>query len=52
MMDDVDLHVVGDFNLRHFSSDRNKLGSNLQEIFGFNKAISILRLVEIPLKGI
>jgi hypothetical protein len=49
--DDTDWLIIGDFNLIRASSNRNKPGANMQEIFAFNEAISSLGLVELPLKG-
>jgi exonuclease III len=51
MMDDSKWLIVGDFNLIRSPANRNKPGGNLSEMFAFNKAISKLSLVEIPLKG-
>jgi hypothetical protein len=42
---------VGDFNLIHIPSDRNKPGRNVQNMLDFNAAISSLRLEEIKLMG-
>lgn len=41
----------GDFNLMCYPKHRNEDGGNINEILGFNNAISRLSLVEIPLKG-
>jgi hypothetical protein len=49
--DDCDWLVVGDFNLIHHPSDRNKPGGNVQNMLQFNAAISNLRLEEIKLIG-
>jgi hypothetical protein len=49
--DDTDWLIIDDFNLIRASSNRNKPGANMQEIFAFNEAISSLGLVELPLKG-
>jgi len=43
--------VIGDFNLIRRPKDRNKEGADVQEMFLFNEAISVLDLVEIPLLG-
>lgn len=49
--DDTRWLIVGDFNLIRRPENRNKPGGNIQEMLGFNEAISRLRLVELPLKG-
>jgi hypothetical protein len=49
--DDIDWLILGDFNFIRSSNDRNKPAANVQEIFSFNEAISSLRQVELPLKG-
>jgi hypothetical protein len=41
---------VGDFNFYRSFQDRNRDGSNMQDIMVFNEIISNLSLQEIPLK--
>ena len=43
--------MIGDCNLIRRPEDRNKEGADVQEMFLFNEAISVLDLVEIPLLG-
>jgi hypothetical protein len=42
---------LGDFNFYRSVQDRNKDGADMNDIFIFNDIISILGLMEIPLKG-
>jgi exonuclease III len=51
MHDESDWLIVGDFNLIRRASDRNRLGGNLQDMLGFNSAISSLGLEELKLYG-
>ena len=51
MPDDIDWLVVGDFNLYKNPEDRNKPDADVAEMLLFNNAISMLGLVELPLKG-
>jgi hypothetical protein len=51
MLDESDWLVVGDFNLIRRASDRNRSGGNLQDMLGFNSAISSLGLEELKLYG-
>jgi hypothetical protein len=51
MPDDMDLLLVGDFNLIRCHSDYNKPRGNVQDMFQFNVAISNLRLEEPKLLG-
>jgi exonuclease III len=51
MPDDCDWLLVGDFNLIRRPTDRNRTGGNVQEMLGFNNAISNLRLQELNLIG-
>ena len=51
MPDEEDWLVVGDFNLIIKPEDRNKPGSDINEMFMFNTAINSLGLIEIPLHG-
>lgn len=51
MPDGIDWLVVGDFNPYRSPEDRNKLGADYAEMLLFNDAISMLGLVELPLKG-
>jgi hypothetical protein len=51
MLDDTEWLLVGDFNLIHIPSDKNKLGGNVQNMLDFNAAISSPRLEEIKLLG-
>ena len=43
--------IVGDFNFFRSLSDRNRSGDNMNVVMIFNKVISNLGLLEIPLKG-
>lgn len=49
MPDEIKWLIVGDFNLLHSPSNRNKPVGNIQEMLKFNEAISKLRISEIPL---
>lgn len=51
MDNDADWLIVGDFNLIRNEDNRNKPGGNINEMMGFNAAISNLGLVELPLQG-
>ena len=51
MPDDIDWLVVGDFNLYRNPEDRNKPDADVAKMLLFNNAISMLGLVELPLKG-
>jgi hypothetical protein len=44
--------IVGDFNLTHRPENRNIAGGDLNLMLKFNKAISQLDLMEIPLHGL
>jgi hypothetical protein len=48
---DENYMMVGDFNLIRFPQDRNRPGSNVNEMLLFNEAISQVGLLDIPLKG-
>jgi hypothetical protein len=48
--DEVKWLIVGDFNLIRCPANRNKTGSNIQEMLKFNESISRLRITEIPLR--
>lgn len=50
MPQEWDWLVVGDFNLMRKPEDRNKEGGDLNEMFMFNEAISMLGLNEIILQ--
>lgn len=47
----TDWLVVEDFNLSRYPSNRNKPGGDINNMMAFNKAISNLRLSELPLHG-
>jgi hypothetical protein len=49
--DDTDWLLVGDFNLIHRPSDKNKPGGNIQEMLWLNEVLSNLRVEELPLQG-
>ena len=49
--EEVDWHLVGDFNLMRCPANRNKPGGDITQMVMFNKAISALGLVELPLLG-
>jgi hypothetical protein len=51
MPDDTDWLIVGDFNFIRSPSDRNKPGGDTNSMLLFNKAISSLGTIELPLKG-
>jgi hypothetical protein len=51
MPDDMEWLLVGDFNLIHRMSDRNKPGGDLQNMLHFNVVISNLRVEELKLHG-
>jgi hypothetical protein len=42
--------IIGDFNFYRSLEDRNRDGTNMQDIMVFNEMISNLGLQEIPLK--
>ena len=43
--------MVGDFNFYRSTSNRNKSGANINDMFIFNDIIQELGLLELPLKG-
>ena len=47
----VDWLIVGDFNLIRKPENRNKPGGDILDMFLFNKALSTLGVVELPLYG-
>ena len=49
--EEVDWHLVGDFNLMRCPANRNKPGGDITQMVMFNEAISALGLVELPLLG-
>ena len=51
MPPEEDWIIMGDFNFIRSPSDRNKPGSDINQMLLFNEAISNLGLVELPLKG-
>jgi endonuclease/exonuclease/phosphatase family metal-dependent hydrolase len=51
MPSDIDWLIIGDFNLYRNLEDRNNPGADYNEMLLFNEAISMLGLVELPLKG-
>ena len=51
MPDEIDWLVLGDFNLMRKPEDKNREGGDLNEMFMFNNAISMLGLNEIVLQG-
>jgi hypothetical protein len=52
---DIPMHenwlLLGDFNFIRSVDNRNKPGSDMNDIFLFNGIISHLGLIELPLKG-
>jgi hypothetical protein len=51
MSDHVDWLIFDDFNLYRNPADRNQPEGNHLDMYMFNEAISLLGLVELPLKG-
>jgi hypothetical protein len=43
--------ILGDFNLIRSPENRNRVGGDINNMLLFNRIISQLDLVEIPLKG-
>ena len=52
MPDEVKWLMAGHFNLIRTPKNSNKPWGNIKDMFAFNDAISGLRLVEIPFKGL